>query len=174
MPKNHIFISSFTELFKNSEIFHFVSGRNPFVQQLLLLLFCSSPYFISSLFFSSPLVASFSAFAKNNSIWFFGFLQLSPQPCGCYSNKHIVWLLYKLVSPLTLKSKQGRPPRDSEKGAVRCGWAGVASETTTYFRSIINRKYLLFYYQWCFSLIFCTLEQEIFTVLLHWQFLLIF
>ena len=28
------------------------------------------------------------------------------------------------------KSKQGRPPRNSEKGAVRCGWASVASETT--------------------------------------------
>ena len=35
------------------------------------------------------------------------------------------------------KSKQGRPPRDSEKGAVRCGWASVESETTsTFFRSI--------------------------------------
>ena len=44
------------------------------------------------------------------------------------SNASYVYILsgQKLIE----KSKQGRPPRKSEKGAVRCGWASVASKTT--------------------------------------------
>ena len=45
-------------------------------------------------------------------------------------NKFSNLKLPKEISQKIYKSKQGRPPRKSEKGAVRCGWAYVASETT--------------------------------------------
>ena len=45
-------------------------------------------------------------------------------------NKFSNLKLPKEISQKIYKSKQGRPPRKSEKGAVRYGWASVASETT--------------------------------------------
>ena len=51
-------------------------------------------------------------------------------------NSHSIIIRIRLVFAIFGRSKQERPPRNSEKGAVRCGWASVASKTTTFFRSI--------------------------------------
>ena len=48
-------------------------------------------------------------------------------------NYKICWIRFarsRLSIEVYEQSKQGRPPRNSEKGAVRYGWANVASETT--------------------------------------------
>ena len=74
------------------------------------------------------------ASALDKAMWF----QLTDEmsyPGYLLTTYLVVFINNSLDFPITA-SKQGRPPRNSEKGAVRCGWASVASEATTYFRSI--------------------------------------
>ena len=64
-------------------------------------------------------------------------------------NYKICWIRFarsRLSIEVYEQSKQGRPPRNSEKGAVRYGWANVASETTLTLGQKLPQILLLFCY----------------------------